>query len=64
MFFHYFSCVFINFHYFLSLSIVPVICSIDLKLPPFLYPLGYDRNGGFKYEVYFKRKTSLGETAR
>lgn len=43
---------------------MPVICSIDLKLPPFLYPLGYDRNGGFKYKVYFKRKASLGETAR
>ena len=33
--------------------------SLKLKLPPFLCLLGYDRNGGFCYEIYIKRKTGV-----
>ena len=30
-----------------------------MKLPTFLCPLGYDRNWGFCYEIYIKRKTGV-----
>ena len=34
-----------------------------MKLPPFLCPLGYDRNGVFCYEIYIKRKTGVRKEA-